>query len=126
MFKNLIITAFLGMLAVLLGAFGSHALKETLSPEDLNSFQTGIRYQFYHVFVLLFINTFHGFSENQKNRLSMLFILGICFFSGSIYAIHLASISPKFIWYLTPLGGLFLVVGWIGLIVYFTKMKVKK
>ena len=84
MFKNLIITCFLGMLAIILGAFGAHALKEVLTLEQLSSFETAVRYQMFHVLVLLFINTYDGFSEVQKNITSWLFIFGILFFSGSI------------------------------------------
>ena len=66
MFKNLIITCFLGMLAVILGAFGAHVLKETLTPSQLLSFETAVRYQMYHVIVLLFVNIYDGFSSKQK------------------------------------------------------------
>jgi len=123
MYKNLIITATLGMLAIVLGAFGAHALKEVLTPEELLSFETGVRYQMYHVIVLLFVNVFDGFSEKQKNRISYFFFSGILLFSGSIYAIHLTSISAKSIWFVTPLGGLTLILGWILMIIIFIKTK---
>ena len=67
MFKNLIITCFFGLSAVVLGAFGAHALKEILTSDQLLSFETAIRYQMYHVIVLLFVNTFKAFSLKQKN-----------------------------------------------------------
>ncbi|WP_435415524.1 DUF423 domain-containing protein [Polaribacter aestuariivivens] len=121
MFKNIVITCFLGLLAIILGAFGAHALKETLSSEQLLSFETAVRYQMYHVIVLLFVNTYQGFSENQKNRISYLFFLGILFFSGSIYAIQLSTISAKTIWFVTPVGGLFFIVGWFLMIMIFVK-----
>ena len=125
MFKNLIITCFLGMLAIVLGAFGAHALKEILSPEELLSFETAVRYQMYHVIVLLFVNIYNGFSTSQKNTISYIFFLGILFFSGSIYAIHLTAISAKSIWFITPLGGLVLIIGWISMIIIFVKKCVK-
>lgn len=125
MFKNLIITSFLGMLTIILGAFGAHALKETLAAEALASFNTALRYQMYHVIVLLFINTFNGFSSGQKNRISILFFCGIFLFSGSIYAIQLTSITAKSIWFVTPLGGLFFIAGWFLMIIIFLK-KLKK
>jgi|TARA_B100001063_G_C16545426_1_gene443390 uncharacterized membrane protein YgdD (TMEM256/DUF423 family) len=113
MFKNLIIASFLGLGAIVLGAFGAHALKEILSIEELSSFETGVRYQMYHAIVLLFVNSYDEFTTSQKNRITYLFIIGILLFSGSIYLIHLTSISAKSIWFVTPLGGLFLIIGWV-------------
>lgn len=121
MFKNLIITSLLGALAIVLGAFGAHALKESLSATELLSFETAVRYQMYHVIVLLFVNTYNGFSISQKNKISLFFFLGILFFSGSIYAINLTSIKAKSIWFVTPLGGLFFIIGWILMITLFVK-----
>ncbi len=124
MFKNLIIASFLGFLAVILGAFGAHALKETLSPDQLQSFETAVRYQMYHSIILLFVNIYEGFSIQQKNTISYLFFAGILLFSGSIYTIQLTTISAKSIWFVTPLGGLFLIIGWLSMIVIFlTKLK---
>ena len=125
MFKNLIITGFLGMFAIFLGAFGAHALKELLTSDQLLSFETAVTYQMYHVLVLLFVNTFEGFTAKQKNSISYLFFLGILFFSGSIYVIQLTSITAKSIWFITPLGGLFFIIGWLSLIMIFVK-KIRK
>lgn len=119
--RNLSITAFLGFLAVVLGAFGAHVLKEKLSIDSLKSFETGVRYQMYHVIVLLFINTFKGFSIKTRNSISILFFIGVLFFSGSIYAITVGGISAKSIWFITPLGGLFLIFGWLSLMYHFIK-----
>ncbi|WP_166385830.1 MULTISPECIES: DUF423 domain-containing protein [unclassified Polaribacter] len=121
MFKNLIITSFLGMFAIVLGAFGAHALKEILSATELLSFETAVRYQMYHVIVLLFVNTYDGFTTSQKNKISYIFFLGILLFSGSIYAIHLTAITAKSIWFVTPLGGLTLIIGWFLMIMVFFK-----
>lgn len=118
---NLAITSALGLLAVVLGAFGAHALKETLSPEQLNSFETAVRYQFYHVFVVLIVNMYSGFSVTQKKWLSILFFVGIVLFSGSIYLIQLTAITAKQIWFVTPLGGVFLIAGWFSMIIIFLK-----
>ena len=126
MFKNLIITCFLGMLAVILGAFGAHVLKETLTPSQLLSFETAVRYQMYHVIVLLFVNIYDGFLSKQKNTISYLFFVGILLFSGSIYLIQLTSISAKSIWFVTPLGGLFLIFGWLSMIIVFLKKCLKQ
>ena len=121
MFKNLTISTLLGMLAVILGAFGAHSLKNTLTIDQLQSFETAVRYQMYHVIILLFVNIYSGFSGAQKNKISYLFFLGILFFSGSIYLIQLTSIRAKSIWFITPLGGLLLVLGWIVMIIYFAR-----
>lgn len=125
MFKNIIITCFLGVLAISLGAFGAHALKNILTPQELISFETGVRYQMYHVIVLLFVNIYDGFTRSQKNRISYIYFLGIFLFSGSIFAINLTPISSKEIWFVTPIGGLTLISGWILMIVIFVKKMIK-
>jgi len=121
--KNLAITAFLGMLTIIIGAFGAHALKAKLDVSQLQSFETAVRYQMYHVLVLLFVNIYTGFSSKLKNRLTILFLVGIIFFSGSIYAITAGGISAKSIWFITPLGGLFFIIGWGMLCYQFLKKK---
>tara|TARA_R110002096_G_scaffold370257_1_gene563697 strand:+ start:2128 stop:2505 length:378 start_codon:yes stop_codon:yes gene_type:complete len=121
MYKNLTITSVLGILTIILGAFGAHALSKTLTIEGMNSFETAVRYQMYHVLVLLFVNMYQGFSEKQKKRISRLFYLGILLFSGSIYAIQLLEVSAKSIWFVTPLGGLFLMIGWLIMAISFAK-----
>ena len=119
--KNLSIVTLLGIIAVILGALASHQFKKTLSPEDMESLTTAIRYQMYHVIVLLFVNTYQGFSEKFKNQVSILFFIGILLFSGSIYAIKLFGVSAKSIWFVTPAGGLMLILGWTFLFVHFVK-----
>lgn len=121
MFKNLVLTCLFGLSAVILGAFGAHALKDILTSDQLLSFETALRYQMYHVIVLLFVNTFEAFSVKQKNFISYLFFVGILLFSGSIYFIHLTPFTAKSIWFVTPLGGVFFIVGWISMIVIFVK-----
>jgi uncharacterized membrane protein YgdD (TMEM256/DUF423 family) len=118
--KNLTITAFLGAITILLGAFGAHSLQEVLSVEELKSFKTGVRYQMYHVLVLLIVNLYSKFSSKSKRIISYLFFLGILFFSGSIYAITFG-IPVKYIWFITPLGGVFFMVGWIKMGLSFLK-----
>ena len=119
--KNLSITALLGIIAIVLGAFATHSLKDSLTLEAMNSIETAIRYQMYHVIVLLFVNTYKEFSDRFKNRVSVLFFLGILFFSGSIYAIHLMGVPAKSIWFVTPLGGLLLILGWLLLFLFFSR-----
>lgn len=125
MYKNLTITAVLGAIAVILGAFGAHALKAKLTPEALESFQTAVRYQFIHVLLLLFVNMFSELTVKEKNRISYFLIAGIFMFSGSIYLIYLVQVPAKSIWFVTPLGGVLLIVGWSLLVYSFLKRIVK-
>ena len=112
--------ALFGMLAVIFGAFGAHALKKTLSEDQLKSFETGVKYQMYHAIVLLFI----GSSFSIPNQLmSWAFIIGILLFSFSIYGLVLSDAKGKkmkFLGPVTPLGGLLLVIGWVMLLLQFT------
>jgi len=121
--QNLSITALLGMLAIILGAFGAHALKEKLGTDALQSFNTGVRYQMYHVIVLLYVNTYSEFNASTKKRISYLFFAGILFFSGSIYAITAGGVDPKSIWFITPLGGILFILGWLLMLISFLKIK---
>jgi len=120
--KNLTLTALLGALTIVLGAFGAHALQETLDASALKSFETAVRYQMYHVIVLLFLNTYSKFGQRDKNWLTTIFILGMVFFSGSIYAITMG-IPAKSIWFVTPLGGVFFIFGWLKMGWLFLKNK---
>ena len=113
--KNLSIASVLGLIAIIFGAFGAHALKEKLGIDGLKTFETGVRYQMYHVIVLLFVNSYQVFNVKTKNIISLLFFIGILLFSGSLYAITAGGIPVKSIWYITPLGGLFFISGWIYL-----------
>jgi len=125
MYKNLTVAAVLGMIAVVLGAFGAHALKSKLIPEALESFETAVRYQFFHVLLLLFVNMYKEFTNKEKNRISYFIIAGILLFSGSIYLIYLLKVPAKSIWFITPLGGVLLIVGWALLAYNFVKRAVK-
>ncbi|WP_299009550.1 DUF423 domain-containing protein [uncultured Tenacibaculum sp.] len=125
MYKNLTIAAVLGMIAVILGAFGAHALKTKLTLEALESFETAVRYQFFHVFLLLFVNMFTELTNKEKNRISYFLIAGVLLFSGSIYLIYLANVPAKAIWFVTPLGGVLLIVGWSLLAYSFFKKVIK-
>lgn len=117
----LITTALLGAIAIILGAFGAHSLKDSLSETLLKSFETAVRYQIYHVLLLLFVNTTERISKAYKNKISLALISGVLMFSGSIYAMTLAQIPAEYIWFITPLGGLLFVVGWLLLLMSFLK-----
>ena len=105
------------MLAVILGAFGAHALKAKLSVDMLQVFETGVRYQFYHSFALLVTGILFGSFPFRGIKLaSTFFIIGILLFSGSLYAMAFLSINTVGIGplgILTPIGGLFFILGWI-------------
>ncbi|CAM1351873.1 DUF423 domain-containing protein [Tenacibaculum insulae] len=126
MYKNLTIASILGIMAVILGAFGAHALKSKLTIEAMQSFETAVRYQFLHVLLLLFVNIFKEFNLKQKNGISLFVIVGILLFSGSIYAIHLLNVPAKQIWFVTPLGGLSLIIAWGLMSFYFLKKVIKR
>ena len=113
--KNLVLASVLGCLSVVLGAFGAHALEDLLSPESLKSYETGVRYMMLHSVVILFLNGSANLQTKTRNRLSYLFFSGILFFSGSIFAISLGLVPASSIWFITPLGGLLLIAGWIGM-----------
>lgn len=121
--KNLIITSILGAITIVFGAFGAHALKQKLGVDALQSFETAVSYQMYHVIVLLFVNSIAGLTKKARNSISLFFFLGILFFSGSIYAITVLNVNPKSIWFITPLGGMLFIVGWINLALSFLKVK---
>ena len=103
-------------LGVLLGAFGAHALKSSLSPEMLAVYKTGVEYQFYHALGLLLIGLI-GFRFESKwlHWSGILLIFGIIIFSGSLYALSISGI--KILGAITPIGGLAFVAGWICLAV---------
>jgi len=119
--NNLIFAAFLGATSVVIGAFVSHALQDSLTVKAINGLNTAVRYQMYHALLLLFINEISSLTTQRKNRLTYLIGTGVLFFSGSIYAIYLLKIPASSIWFVTPLGGLFLILGWLGLILYYIK-----
>lgn len=107
------LAAFLACLAIILGAFGAHSLKDQLSPESLQSFETGVRYMTYHVLGIFLIHNSSLLSPKSKNMISLFFLFGILCFSGSIFAISLNLVSAKSIWFITPLGGLLFITGWL-------------
>ena len=111
----LIFGSIFGLTAVIFGAFGAHLLKKKLNQEQLNSFETGVKYQMYHAIVLLVL----GFNlvENSSidSYIIYAFTIGIFLFSFSIYGLVISSANNKklkFLGPITPLGGLFLVLGW--------------
>ena len=113
--KILLTTVFIGLLAIILGAFGAHALKKTLSVEQLQSFEVGVRYQMYHALFLLFIGTFAFLDEKERMIIFWLTISGVLLFSGSIYLLAtngITNMKTKFLGPITPIGGFLLISAW--------------
>ncbi len=125
--KKIIATAaLLGMLAIVFGAFGAHALKKQLSLDQLSTFETGVKYQMYHALFLLFIGSFDGINDKIKNTIFNLIVVGLVLFSGSIYLLatrNITQIDFSAIGIATPVGGLFLILGWFLLIYTFLTTK---
>lgn len=111
--KNLLLaTSISGFLSVAIGAFGAHALKSQITPDLLVIFETGNKYQFYHTFASLAAILFYLKTENQTFlKSSLLFLLGILIFSGSLYT--LAVTGVRSFGAITPVGGVFFLSGWI-------------
>lgn len=110
--------AIVAMAAVALGAFGAHGLKESLSPERLEIFHTGVRYQFYHAFALLFLGLWAKTSPENKmiSRAGIAFFIGIVLFSGSLYMLSIRDLvnwPVSWLGPITPLGGVSFIVGWV-------------
>jgi uncharacterized membrane protein YgdD (TMEM256/DUF423 family) len=125
--KKIISTgALLGMIAIILGAFGAHALKKILSIEALSTFETGVKYQMYQALFLVLIGTLNELSQKAKKIIYNLVVFGVLFFSGSIYLLatnSLTSFDFKVIGFITPIGGLLLILGWGVLFFNFVKKK---
>jgi uncharacterized membrane protein YgdD (TMEM256/DUF423 family) len=128
--RTIFITAtFLGMLAIILGAFAAHGLKTLIPVESQHTFETGVRYQMYHAFFLLIIGNLKFITEKGKRTIFYLVIIGLVFFSGSIYGLatnSLTSFDFKSIGFITPVGGLLLIIAWFVLLINFLKMNTDK
>ena len=109
------VAALMGITAIILGAFGAHALKKQLSVEQLESFETGVKYQMYHALFLLFLGMNTFINEKVKKVVFQLVVFGVFFFSGSIYLLTTKAITGvdfKFIGIVTPIGGVLLIMAW--------------
>jgi uncharacterized membrane protein YgdD (TMEM256/DUF423 family) len=122
----LLVGAILGALSVGLGAFGAHGLKKIVPPETVASFETAVRYQFYHVFALIATGIlYEKFSQKWLRRAANCFITGIILFSGSLYLLTAMKATDAVgltgIGIITPFGGIFFVAGW--LLLFFAILK---
>ena len=115
MTKRLHFTFILGGFTVVLGAFGAHLLKKLLSIDQLASFETGLRYQFYHVFFLIILSLIPRIEEKDKNKIALLIYTGLLLFSGSIYLLSMQDVfglDLGFLGPVTPIGGSLLIFAW--------------
>jgi uncharacterized membrane protein YgdD (TMEM256/DUF423 family) len=122
--------ALLGLLSVALGAFAAHGLKKSISADAVGIFETGVRYQFYHVFALLAAGVLYKELPNKFIRWAgIFFIAGIFLFSGSLYFLtYIKGVEISgydWIGAITPIGGLSFILGWLSLFIgCFKKSKV--
>lgn len=119
--------AFFGMTAIILGAFGAHALKNELTADQLASFETGVKYQMYHALFLLFLGLNHHIAAKTRRAILVLTILGVVLFSGSIYLLStmgISSVDFRVIGFVTPIGGTLLIVAWAVLAFHFMRKSV--
>lgn len=111
----MILASTYGMLSVILGAFGAHALKARLTTDQLMSWETGVRYQMYHALALLLLALLEDKGWNLKPSV-ICFGVGVALFSGSIYLLSLGIGPRALLGPITPIGGLLLIVGWAWLL----------
>ena len=117
----LTVAAVSGLLAVILGAFGAHVLKGIISPEMLETYKTGVQYQFYHTFALLAAGILMNFNQSKALDWSAyLFMIGMILFSGSLYVLAISGV--KILGIITPFGGITWIAAWILLIVHCRKL----
>jgi uncharacterized membrane protein YgdD (TMEM256/DUF423 family) len=103
--------AVLALLAVAFGAFGAHALKEIVTPERLQTFETGVRYQMYHALALLVMSVL----PLKNYRAAWFLLIGTVIFSGSLYVLVLSDVG--IFGAITPIGGVLQIIGW-GLLIF--------
>ena len=127
--KSILVTAsVLGFTGIILGAFAAHGLKQLIPAESVTSFETGVRYQMYHAFFLLFLGLTDFLSEKSKKAIFWLTLFGVVFFSGSIYGLATNSLYTfdfTTLAFITPVGGLLFIIAWGLLFVNFLKIKLK-
>lgn len=119
---ELLLAGISGLLAVMLGAFGAHALKAQLAPTLYAAYQTGVEYQFYHTLALLMVGLLRQQSESTHLQWAgRAFVAGILLFSGSLYLLALTGV--KALGMVTPLGGVLFMIGWVMVILAGCKNK---
>ncbi len=124
--KILITGGVAGLLAVILGAYGAHGLEKFVDADSITSFVTGVRYQMYHAIVFVLLGMMKIIDTPAKKKIYYFFLSGMILFSGSIYLLVtdvIFGMDLSSIGFITPIGGLLLITGWIFLIISFMKIK---
>ncbi len=116
--KNILqLACLLGALSVALGAFAAHGLKNILSLENIAIFETGVKYQFYHVFALLIVSILYKDFDKKYMKISAnLFLTGLVIFSGSLYLLCFSkqfTLGINWLGAITPIGGVCFILGWM-------------
>ncbi|NNE31605.1 MAG: DUF423 domain-containing protein [Winogradskyella sp.] len=125
--KTLLVTGTsLGILAIILGAFAAHGLEKLIDADAIKSFETGVRYQMYHAFLLLILGSTAIVNRRTKKLMFYLIVTGVIFFSGSIYGLATNSLTGfnfKTIAMITPIGGLILISAWLVMLLELIKLR---
>lgn len=106
----------MGVLAIALGAFGAHGLEKFVDADAMKTFETGVKYQMYHALFLLILASTGLLSQEKKKLPFYMIVAGVVLFSFSIYLLatnNLTQFDFKTIGFVTPLGGLLLILGWV-------------
>ena len=126
--KNLLITGtILGILGIILGAFAAHGLEKLVDADAIKTFETGVRYQIYHAFFLLILGGTYFVDLKLKKIILYLVVVGVIFFSGSIYGLAMNELSGfdfETIAIITPIGGLSLILAWFVMLIGIIRNKV--
>lgn len=124
---SLVIGAIFSLLSIVLGAFGAHYLKTMLTPELVQSFETGVRYQMYHGLALLLLGMIAKHLKTSIRTVFLFLTFGTILFSGSIYLLSIlkstTTIGLSGIGILTPIGGMLMIIGWTIFLVNLLKEK---
>ncbi|MEN8764464.1 MAG: DUF423 domain-containing protein [Wenyingzhuangia sp.] len=121
--KYFVLASFSGALAVLLGAFGAHSLKNILSDSQMYRFETAVRYQIIHSLLALIVLLIPFLTVRQMKIIIKTLFVGVFCFCGSIYILVTGFVSAGYIWFVTPLGGLLIIISWMLIGYYALKQK---
>lgn len=126
--KLLVLGIFLILFGIILGAFGAHGLEGKISTDKIASFETGVRYQFYHGFSFIILGLILPYLNFSLTWIMRLMLVGVFLFSGSIYLLATQSIFDfnlsKILGPMTPIGGLFLILSWSLLLIQLLRQKI--
>ncbi len=105
----------LGVVAIILGAFAAHGLKKSLTADELATFETGVKYQMYHALFLMVLSILPVVTAGTKKWTFYAVLVGVVLFSFSIYLLATNKMTVfdfRKIGWVTPIGGVFMILGW--------------